>query len=304
MAALRAPEVRDRLAADGLSLVIPPFVVRVRSTLPFFADQLHALYRDFRLAPTAGYADVDARLVRVPGWRARLRPEVQFVVDGVTPFEPFPLAHALPMFEWGVNWVFSHRMHERLLLHAAVVERGGRAVLLPAWPGSGKSTLAVSLMMRGWRFLSDEFGVATLGEARVHPFVRPAALKNASIDVMRAFAPDGYIGPVFRGTRKGDVAHVRPSADSVARAHESAAIAAIVFPDFQAGAPATLQALEPATAFLKLAGNSFNYEIVGERAFRTVAAIVRRAPCRMLRYGDLDAAHAALDALLQDAATP
>jgi hypothetical protein len=52
--------------------------------------------------------------------------------------------------------------------------------------------------------------------------------------------------------------------------------------------------LPKATAFLKLAGNSFNYEIVGEKGFRALLAIVRRCDSYVLRYGDLSSAHAAL----------
>jgi predicted ATPase len=43
------------------------------------------------------------------------------------------------------------------MLHAAVVEKNGKALILPALPGSGKSTLSAALAMNGWRFLSDEF---------------------------------------------------------------------------------------------------------------------------------------------------
>ncbi|MEO5764441.1 MAG: HprK-related kinase A, partial [Casimicrobiaceae bacterium] len=251
------------------------------------------------VADSAEYADVDLRLEPVRGLRRPHRVHVQFVVDGVTPFESFPVAHALPMFEWGLNWIFSHRMHDHLLLHAAAVERDGRALLLPAWPGSGKSTLAASLMCRGWRFLSDEFGVVSLADGRVRPFVRPAGLKNASIDVMRAFAPSAFIGPLFAATRKGDVAHLRADEASVRRGLEPAEAAAIVFPDFQAGEPVTVRPLGPSTAFLKLAGNAFNYEVVGEQGFRAVTSLVRRAPAHILRYGDLAQAHAAIDDLLR-----
>src|SRR5207248_6484259 len=131
---------------------------------------------------------------------------------------------------WGLNWVFAN------LLHAAVVERGGRALLFPAWPGSGKSTLAASLACRGGRFLSDEFCVVQFDGSTVLPFARPIPLKNVSIAVIRAFEPGAYIGPVFPTTRKGDVAHVGVPAESVHRGREPAQIDAIVFPDFQAGA--------------------------------------------------------------------
>jgi hypothetical protein len=154
-------------------------------------------------------------------------------------------------------------------------------------------------MCRGWRFLSDEFGVVSLGDARILPFVRPAALKNASIDVIRSFEPSAFIGPVFAGTRKGDVAHVRAAGASMRRSEVPANVAAIVFPDFRAGHALAVHPLEPATAFLKLAGNAFNYEVIGERAFRAVAAIIRRSKAFIVRYGDIAQAHAAIDDILR-----
>src|SRR5437763_10145582 len=156
---LSARAVHERMSSHGLGVALAPITARSRSPLRFFAEQIGALYSDSELVGADDYADADIRVLLVRGIRQWPRPQVQFIVDGVTPFERFPLHHALPMFEWGLNWVFCHRMHQYLLLHAAVVERDGRALLLPAWPGSGKSTLAASLSCRGWRFLSDEFGI-------------------------------------------------------------------------------------------------------------------------------------------------
>jgi len=150
--------------------------------------------------------------------------------------------------------------------------------------------------------LSDEFGIVPLGGASVIPFVRPIALKNESIAVMRAFAPDAYIGPIFPATRKGDVAHLRPTSLSTARSRESAPVHAVVFPNFQRDEPVSVQRLEPAKTFLKLAGNAFNYEVVGERGFSAVASIVRQSSSHIIHYGDLDGAHAALEEILR--ATP
>jgi HprK-related kinase A len=294
------PDVHRALAGPGLVLRIPPVRVRVRSPIAAFAARLADLYGQYELHDAGDYADIDIRML--PGARLRrwIRPTVQFVVDGIAPFDPFPLDHAIPMFEWGLNWVFAHRMHQFLLLHAAVVEREGRALLLPAWPGSGKSTLAASLACAGWRYLSDEFGVVA-SDGVVHPFARPAALKNESIAVIERLRPGG-LGPVYPGTRKGAVAHFRVPAASLAHAAEPARIAAVVFPDFVAGAPLAIQPMTPAVAFLKLAHNAFNYEVIGARGFRTVARIVRDAPCRIVRYGDLAAAHGAVADILGGAA--
>jgi HprK-related kinase A len=289
------------MAAQGLALRIPPITVRIRSPLPLFAEQVRAMYRDYELADAGDFVDVDIRMIRVRGVRRWTRPQVQFIVDGSTPFDPFPIDHALPMFEWGLNWVFGQRMHNYLLLHAAAVERDGQALLLPAWPGSGKSTLSASLACRGWRLLSDEFGVVTLSDIKVLPFARPVALKNESIAVMRAFGPDATFGPTFPKTRKGAVAHLRVPEESVARGDEPATIGAIVFPDFQSGSSNWIRPLPKATALLKLAGNSFNYEVIGEVGFRALSAIVGRCESYVLRYGDLADAHAALKEIMSKA---
>ena len=53
---------------------------------------------------------------------------------------------------------------------------------------------------------------------------------------------------------------------------------------------------------MRLAGHAFNYEVLGERAFRAVAAIVRSCECHALRYGSLADAHVALDTLTSGAA--
>jgi HprK-related kinase A len=291
------------MRGDGLALRMAPLTVRLRSQLPHLAEQIFFLYRNHGVGNPKEFADIDIRMLEVPEGLPWGTPRVQFVVDGTTPFDPFPLAQALPMFEWGLNWVFAHRMHDYLVLHAAAVARGDRAILFPAWPGSGKSTLAVSLACRGWRYLSDEFGVVHFSGGEVLPFVRPAALKNESIEVMRRWAPPEALGDTFTGTRKGTVVHYRAPPSSVEQGHVPATIAAVVFPDFKPGASVLVRPLPRAASFLKLAGNAFNYEVVGEQGFRAVTQIVRRCDSCILQYGDLAGAHAAIDEIF-DRAVP
>jgi hypothetical protein len=131
--------------------------------------------------------------------------------------------------------------------------------------------------------------------------VRPAALKNESIEVMRAWAAPESMGETFAATRKGTVVHYRAPSSSTEQGDKAATIAAVVFPDFKVGAKVSLRPLPQAAAFLKLAGNAFNYEVVGERGFRAVTQIVRRCDTCILQYGDLAGAHAAIDEVLERA---
>jgi HprK-related kinase A len=298
---LPAAVFASRMAANGVTLRIAPLTVRVRSDIPAFALQLQDVYRDYALATDAPFVDVDIRILRARGIRAWRSPQAQFIVDGTTPFDPFPLEHALPTFEWGLNWVFAQRTNMWLLLHAAAVERDSKALLLPAYPGGGKSTLAASLASRDWRLLSDEFGVVTDDRATVLPFARPPAIKNAAIDVLRAFAPEASFGPVIANTRKGTIAHMRVPRASLARREVSATVGLVAFPEFRPGAACSVSRVGEADAFMRLAVHAFNYEILGARGFHMVGAIVRSCPCHVIRYGDLADAHAALDRLVRTA---
>jgi HprK-related kinase A len=226
-----------------------------------------------------------------------LRPQVEFVVDGERPFEPFPADTDLPLLEWGLNFVIAQRAQHVLLLHAGVVERDGLGILLPALPGSGKSTLVAGLACRGYRLLSDEFAAIGLDDGRCMPLLRPVALKNESIDVLRNAAPAAILGPTYPRTRKGSVAHLAPDVASVARRHEPATPVAVVFPKFLRGAAAALEPLPGARAFAKLAANAFNYAVLGPEGFGAMARLLHGAETHRLRFGRLEDGIAAIDAL-------
>jgi HprK-related kinase A len=250
------------------------------------------------VADAEGFFDVTASLLKARGLRSVVRPQIEFFADGALPFEPFPADTHLPLLEWGLNWCIAQRSNTHLLLHAGVVERDGRAVVLPALPGSGKSTLVAALCARGHRLLSDEFGVIRLADSMLLPLLKPVALKDASIDVIRKFDPASAFGPVFPKTRKGDVAHLAPPAASTARRHDPADPALVLFPLFEAGAGLELERIPKARAFAKISANSFNYGLLGRNAFVALGRLVERCDVYRLSYGDLDAAVAAIDELL------
>lgn len=290
--------IRARLAGPGLALDFGFVRARVRSDVRGLEAALGRVYAEFPVEEADGFFDVTAGLVRARGLRRFVRPQVDFFVDGELPFEPFPADTHLPLLEWGLNWCIAQRAHTHLLLHAGVVERRGVAVVLPALPGSGKSTLVAALCARGYRLLSDEFGVVRLDDAMLLPLLKPVALKDASIDVIRKFAPGSALGPVFPQTRKGDVAHLAPPAASTARRHEPAAPALVLFPQFGAGEPLALEPMAKSRAFAKVSANSFNYGLLGRRAFDALGRLVAGCDVYRLTYGDLDAAIGAIDGLV------
>jgi HprK-related kinase A len=296
--ALGEVEIRDRLSGPGLALDFGFVKARVRSDVPGLGEAIQRVYAEFPVADADGFFDVTASVTRAGGLRRFVRPQIEFFVDGTQPFEPFPADTHLPLLEWGLNWCIAQRSNTHLLLHAGVVEKNGLGIVLPALPGSGKSTLVAALIARGYRLLSDEFGVVRQSDGMLLPLLKPVALKDASIDVIRRFAPASALGPVFPKTRKGDVAHLAPPAASTARRHEPAAPALILFPQFAAGEALALEPMPKSRAFAKVSANSFNYGLLGRGAFLALGRMVERCDVYRLSYGDLDEAIVAIDGLM------
>lgn len=282
---LSAPELKQRLRT-GLQLATGPFVFRITSRLPDIASGLARLYGEFPLAE-GPYADFHVRIDTPGGPRRLYRPQAQFWMDGHTPFKPLPQDQAFAMLEWGMNWCIAGHAHHYLMLHAAVLERNGRALIMPGDPGAGKSTLTAALMLDGWRLLSDEITLIGRHDGLLHGLARPVSLKNASIDIIQAHRPDAVMGDLARDTHKGTVAHLRPTDISVAHVSVAARPAWIVFPRWKAHAEARLTSHSKAAAFLHLASHAFNYSLLGALGFQLTGHLMDACECWDFEYSRL-----------------
>jgi hypothetical protein len=297
---LGASQIASRLRRGELLLNVTPFVARVRSELGAVARGISLLYSDFSVLEPDDFADFHIALAAPAGLRRWVRPQVIFFLDGFAPFKPLPANQAYPMFEWGLNWCIAAHAHSYLLIHAAVVERAGRAAILPAPPGTGKSTLCAGLISRGWRLLSDELLLLDLRSGRIQPLARPVNLKNASIEIIREFRADAVLTDPVRDTAKGTVALMRPPTDSVARTAEPALPAWIIFPRYVAGAPAILEPTSKAQTFMRVVEQAFNYDVLGARGFEAAAGLIDRCACFEFSYGSLDDAVATFASLASE----
>lgn len=296
-------DLTERLYQRQLLIDYGACSVRIGSSVAELADGLVAVYQGYPVvAETPSFADFHVDVCRTGGLRRFWRPQARFVIDGIEPFEPFAARLALPLFEWGVNWCFGQRFNQYVLLHAGALALGDAGVIMAAPPGFGKSTLTAAMMLSGFRLLSDEFGVLVPGSGALLPMLKPVALKNASIDVIRERDTGNSLGPRFIGTRKGDVAHLPPSTESLDARRQAVRPRLVLFPAYVAGRGVEIEAEEKHEAFARLAFNSFNYHVLGSGAFHALGDVVERCPCYRITYGDLDQAIAAVRELLSDAA--
>ncbi len=293
-------ELSRRLHHEGLRLQTGPVTFCIRSDVPEVHRGLSALYAEHGVVDDRQFADFHIRVCRVNGVRRWIRRQLQFGLDGTFPFAPMPGGHGLPMIEWGMNWCVSGLYPHFLTLHAAVLERNGLALVMPAPSGSGKSTLCAALLLNGWRLLSDELALIRLEDSHLIPMPRPVSLKNASIELMqRASGGRLQFASLVHDTVKGTVGHFAAPAEAVRRSGETAAPGWVVFPKYTAGAPAQFSAVSRGRTLLRLIENAFNYNVQGGQGFEALANLVEASQCSEFSYSSLSQAIAAFDRLAQ-----
>ena len=287
---LTSDQLGEKLLNPGLFLSAGPFVFQLETKIRRIAEGLAVLYADFPVVNKAEFADFHARFDETRSWRRGFRPHVSVEVDGESPSSPLPLEQAYAVFEGCLNWCIYTQAYQYLIVHAAVIERGGCAVLMPAPPGSGKSTLCAALVNRGWRLLSDELALIDTDGRMVVPLARPISLKNESIQVIRDFAPGAVFGPVSPNTIKGTIAHMKPPRESVDRVSESCPVAWMIMPSYRTSAPISVRGMSKGEAFMRVAESAVNYMVLGQTGFDLVSALIDEIACYRLEYSDLNEA--------------
>ena len=209
------------------------------------------------------------------------------VATGLGPEEVAPfLVYAL--FEQGM----AHLTH-RLLFHAAVVAKDGRALLLPAASGSGKSTLAAALAVSGWTYLSDELAVIDPRTLRVESFPLPVGLKDKSMAPLRPLIPNVAALPRHVRADGTGVRYFRPPRVAT---EAGLPVAALVFPRFRPKADAQCTPLPPLEALRRLAATGSSARALGRDDIQAMLKLAQR-PSFSLGFGDLGTAVEALENL-------
>lgn len=293
-----ASVIRERLRRKGLILRIGPFSFRLISEIRSVANGLLVLYPDFEVLDESHFVDYTVNISFGRGIRRWFGKQAIFKFDGAEPFIPLPTDHAFPLLEWSMNWCISMHAHQYLLLHSAVIERNGYAMIMPAPPGSGKSTLCAGLVHRGWRLLSDELALISLTDTSITPLGRPISLKNQSIDVIKKYVPGAIFSRVTHDTSKGSVTHLKVPSEQFRRIRESAQARWVIFPKYVAGSSAQLSARSKAKSMLELGRNSFNYMVLGRQGFEALSRVVDASDCYDFQYSHLDDAVAVFDDLV------
>lgn len=141
-------KLKQQLAEEGINLKIGPFVVNLSSTLPKVAENLSDLYGAYTLEDSHR-VDFHIALQSPSIIRRWIRPQAIFSFDGHLPFKPLPQTQSFAMFEWGLNWCVANNAHQYLVIHSAVVEKNGKAIIFRVRQVAAKVLSVRALLARG-----------------------------------------------------------------------------------------------------------------------------------------------------------
>ena len=191
--------------------------------------------------------------------------------------------------EWVTNWCFfKASFSEHLAVHAAAAElpSGLGAIVLPGASGAGKSTLAATLMLEGWRLLSDEVALYDMSQKCFFGLGRPTILKGKSIDLIKKNYPDtANFGPVMRMKDPPvPITHLCPTEGTAEISGADFTPAAFIFPQRKVGASPSLARVSPEAVFSAVSQFGLNFRERGKAGFMAACQLARECPGYNLVY--------------------
>lgn len=274
-----------------LKFDVGPFSVSVDSDFDVVYQEISKIYSEFTALPDNSFVDFEIRLRTSKSFIRRfVRKQCIFSLGDNEPFTPIGASQAFPMFEWGLNWCISSHSHQYLIVHAAVIEKEGVCIVMPAPPGSGKSTLTALLVYSGWRLLSDELTLIDTNSGLIQPLARPINLKNQSIDVVQKAFPNAIHSDIVRDTHKGDVCLFKAPDSALQNINIKSKATHVIFPKYVVNTDIYSEAMSQDKVFFSVIENSFNYNILGLSGFNTLTNFVDGIQGYSLQYSDNSAA--------------
>ena len=203
--------------------------------------------------------------------------------------------YVLFQLQWELNRVVLER--RRCTIHAAAVALDGRCIVLCGSTMSGKTTLAGWMAAHGAGYVADEI-VALTPDGLALDYHRPLGVRHG-----------GPLDPLF--THPDDLDRRFDSYEMLvpvsalqggAIAATPLPVAAVVFPQYEVGAPTALTTVPKSEALTRLCDNSPGFGRHGRSVILELAHLVKEVPTVALVSSDMSRADELLRALVHDSA--
>ena len=203
----------------------------------------------------------------------------------------------LRLLEWKIDAYLTEHVEDYLIVHAGAVANGAAGMLFPGPSKSGKSSLTLALVLRGFRYLSDEVGLVAASSSELHAFPRPVTCRNVALFTELDGRQDVWFGPERAAARDVEPAeggyrpvwYAHPEDVRAGSMAEPTPIKYVIFPSRDPEASPSLRPLSGAQAMRQLLKNAVNFPRIGEGGLRLVAGVLEGAQCYSLSANGIQA---------------
>lgn len=273
------------VSADSLRWAAGPVSFELVSSRPAVLDRARIVFGPWLNGVTAPHPPRASFLVEPDGTSSSGRWRVGR--DGRAATIAHSLDLALSAVEYGAIAELLEPDSGVVSLHAALLSRGGRGVLLAGPKEAGKSTLACALWRGGWRLHSDDNALIEDGP-RARGIPRRVSLRETSRGVLGSDLWERILTlPGTTRTRAGVLFH--PAEAQTEEAPASVEVAAVMFLA-RRGAdvpPAGLERLDPGRSLIALAPYCNRRDAGIGRALEALQPLADRVPVFDLGRGEL-----------------
>ena len=190
----------------------------------------------------------------------------------------------IPCLERLVLFRVLEELEHLFQIHAGAVERGGKAVLLPAPAGSGKTLLVLGLVKSGFKFLSDDVALVDMEKASLQPFPVSPVVKGYAFSLLREL--DLSIGAdIYRNPLDGEKLYYFNLTDiSPDPVGLPSSVRFIFFPHHDPAVESCLRPVSRAEAAARIIENSLNFDASADCFLDLVTRLVAGTDCFDLRF--------------------
>jgi len=185
----------------------------------------------------------------------------------------------------------------KLMFHAAAVQKGNKTIVLPANSGSGKSTLTAALISCGWHCITDELAVFDLKDLSITPLPIPMRIRNGSFTPLVPFYPNIPELPVFQDLYENSIRWIVLPKESIVDKFTCSKITTFIFPEYAENTTTELLSLDKSIALEKLTATGSSERDMTLEDAQAMVRLVEETPCYELVFSDLHDAISAIESI-------
>jgi hypothetical protein len=226
---------------------------------------------------------------------------VHIQMNGRIRYRHVPVRELAPFVEWIINSlvVRSSRGQDRYcLIHAGVVAKGRKGVLICGRSGSGKSSLSLALMYRhGYQYLTDEIACWDTHTEKIIAYPKSIMLKERGFLRFQETYPKIHTQMWDSKRFSHNVCFFNPTTNAPSRIRKTARIHMVIFPRYRERERLCVSSTPKAQALLNLQKERFDSIGFGRGDFDKLSGLLRGASVNKILYHNVFEAADMIDTL-------